>query len=205
MKEREYFFIWLDCSYGDTNEGVLNDFLATHHYENAVVVDDVNQMIRVMKEYRHTSEVGFFPALWGEEGGNVVEYYWVDECGEFRHEDFTKPTVVSHERAKMVRAMDFICNNLTNPEHTRVWLIWGVADGDIQENTPDEELEYYCDDRHFPDLMALYMRIMRYALEDNEFLKETFDVENTKNGDYLLCCDDIFSEQDKEFYGKIEN
>ena len=71
------------------------------------------------------------------------------------------------ERITAVRAMEFLVRSVNNEELLEPWLIEGVADGDIDENTPDEELEdYVADDKYFSELMDLFLRIMNAARKD---------------------------------------
>lgn len=67
------------------------------------------------------------------------------------------------ERAQMVRAMETIMRNLNDEDILDSWLVIGVADGDITEDTTDEELEWYCEDKNFSELMDVFVRIMKRA------------------------------------------
>lgn len=98
------------------------------------------------------------------------------------------------KRANMVKAMDTIVTNLNDEELLDAWLMNGVADGDIDYDTPLEEVDscYYEKDKDFADLMALFMRMMRYALEDEE-LEET----DRKKGNEILYCDKVVSKKEE--------
>ena len=66
-------------------------------------------------------------------------------------------------RAKVVRAMETIAR-CVNPEDVFYrWLLCGVADGDIDEDVTDEDLEYYCEDKTFADLMERFLDLMTAA------------------------------------------
>lgn len=67
------------------------------------------------------------------------------------------------ERAEMIRAMDTICRSINDEDVFIGWLIHGVADGDIDENTTDEDLEWYCEDKTFADLMHYFLILMNRA------------------------------------------
>lgn len=67
------------------------------------------------------------------------------------------------ERVKMVRAMELIARTVNDEEVFEGWLMCGVADGDIDDNTTDEELEYYAEDVNFADLMETFLRLMSRA------------------------------------------
>ncbi len=69
------------------------------------------------------------------------------------------------ERAKVVRAMETICRCINDEEAFMPWLMVGVADGDITEETTDEDLEYYCEDDTFAELMYVFLRRMKAAQE----------------------------------------
>lgn len=96
------------------------------------------------------------------------------------------------KRAKMVMAMDEIVTSLNNESNIDAWLMGGVADGDITSDTTWKDVpDYYLEDNTFADLMALFMRIMRYALEDEEF-----DEDDRHAGNGLLYCNGIVSKRD---------
>ena len=46
------------------------------------------------------------------------------------------------------------------------WLLYGVADGDINEKTTNEELEYYAEDTSFAELMKTFLVLMSLANKD---------------------------------------
>lgn len=66
-------------------------------------------------------------------------------------------------RAKVVRAMETIARCVNGADVFYRWLLCGVADGDIDENTTDEDLEYYCEDKTFADLMERFLDLMTAA------------------------------------------
>lgn len=67
------------------------------------------------------------------------------------------------KRAKVVRAMETIARCVNDEEVFYPWLLCGVADGDIDDNTTDEDLEYYCEDKTFADLMERFLDLMTVA------------------------------------------
>ena len=88
-------------------------------------------------------------------------------------------------RARMVRAMDEIATSLNDEDLCEWWLMTGVADGDIKEDTTDEDLAcYYEDDAKFADLMNDFIRIMHRATVDG--IKGT------------LYCDHIINKKKEE-------
>lgn len=67
------------------------------------------------------------------------------------------------KRAEVVRAMDTLVGYINCEDYIESWLMCGVADGDIREDTTDEDLEYYCEDDNFRDLMSLFLKLMYKA------------------------------------------
>ena len=64
-------------------------------------------------------------------------------------------------RVATVRAMDEIMRSLNDENKMMTWLMYGVPDGEIDENTTDEELYWLVEeDKSFADLMYWFIRIM---------------------------------------------
>lgn len=70
-----------------------------------------------------------------------------------------------YKRISLVRAMETIARYVNDEEVFEYWLVNGVADGDIDETTTDEELEYYTDDNTFAELMDAFLKLMAFAEE----------------------------------------
>lgn len=66
-------------------------------------------------------------------------------------------------RAELVRAMETVARSVNDEDVFYRWLLCGVADGDIDEDTTDEDLEYYCEDKTFADLMERFLDLMTAA------------------------------------------
>ena len=66
-------------------------------------------------------------------------------------------------RCEIVRAMETLGRCINDEEVFETWLIYGVADGDITEDTTDDELECYIEDEAFAGLMNMFTAIMRDA------------------------------------------
>ena len=66
-------------------------------------------------------------------------------------------------RTKLVRAMETIARCVNDEDVFYRWLLCGVADGDIDNDTTDEDLEYYCEDKTFADLMERFLDLMTAA------------------------------------------
>ena len=64
------------------------------------------------------------------------------------------------ERAKVVRAMETIARCINHEGIFESWLMAGVGDGDINKETTDEDLEYYCRDEEYKELMTLFLKLM---------------------------------------------
>ena len=79
-----------------------------------------------------------------------------------RPEQIDKPMNL-HERADMVRAMELICRCINDRDVFDPWLMCGVADGDITGEETDEDLEWYCENENFAELMACFLRRMAGA------------------------------------------
>lgn len=66
-------------------------------------------------------------------------------------------------RAEMIRAMETVARAVNDEEVFEAWLVMCVADGDIDDDTTDEDLEYYCEDETFADLMERFLDLMTKA------------------------------------------
>ena len=69
----------------------------------------------------------------------------------------------ANERVQIVRAMEFIARHIYDEYVFEGWLVSGVADGDIRDDTTDDELEYYTEDSTFAELMDTFLRVMSRA------------------------------------------
>ena len=70
-------------------------------------------------------------------------------------------------RCDAVRAMELLARAVNNENFFEEWLISGVADGDIDADTKDEDLENYVeDDAAFADLMETFLHVMKDAYKD---------------------------------------
>ena len=63
------------------------------------------------------------------------------------------------ERIQAVRAMDTIAKMLNDERKYEWWAMMGIPDGEIDENTKDEDIEWLCDDDIFPDLLFNFCRV----------------------------------------------
>ncbi len=76
------------------------------------------------------------------------------------------PKSKNKNRINAIRAMETLARAINDEDIFYQWLVNGVADGDIKEDTSDEELEYYADDEEFAELMSLFLDIMSNAKND---------------------------------------
>ena len=73
------------------------------------------------------------------------------------------------ERTKMVKAMEFIVRQMNDMDEFMTWLVYGVADGDIDygdlSDTDNEnsDTEYYTEDNNFSEIMELFLKMMSAA------------------------------------------
>ena len=75
-------------------------------------------------------------------------------------------------RAKMVRAMETVARAVNDEDVFESWLMYGVADGDINGSETDEDLEFYCEDENFADLMERFLDLMKDAKESGGLYKD---------------------------------
>ena len=70
-------------------------------------------------------------------------------------------------RAKAIRSMEYLVRSINNEDIMYSWLLCGVADGDINGQETDEDLEdYYADDETFAEIMGLFLKLMNKASKD---------------------------------------
>lgn len=69
------------------------------------------------------------------------------------------------KRAETVRAMDRLVRCINYVDIIESWLSVGVADGDIKEETTNEEIIElgYTSDETFSELMTLFLKLMNRA------------------------------------------
>lgn len=68
------------------------------------------------------------------------------------------------ERIKVVRAMETLAHCINDEDIFDSWLMCGVADEDIKDDTPDEYIgDTYTDDDTYRDLLDLFVRLMAQA------------------------------------------
>lgn len=69
------------------------------------------------------------------------------------------------KRAEMVKAMECIARSVNDEEVFEYWLIYGVADCDIDSKTTLQEIIEmgYCEDKIFKSLMWSFLVLMKRA------------------------------------------
>ena len=61
------------------------------------------------------------------------------------------------KRIELIKAMDMIARCINDEEVFTGWLMNGVPDGEIKENTTDKELEWLTDDETLEDIMNCFL------------------------------------------------
>ena len=85
------------------------------------------------------------------------------------------------ERFEMLKAMELIARSVNDEEVFDLWLNCGIADGDVEDDTTIEDLEYYMDDETYADIMDTFLLLMKRAYKngglysDRVVSKSTFD------------------------------
>ena len=71
-------------------------------------------------------------------------------------------------RADVVRAMETMVYTINDESIIDSWLSLGVADGDINSETTNEDIEMlgYTDDTTFAELLTLFLKLMNRAGND---------------------------------------
>ena len=71
-------------------------------------------------------------------------------------------------RAKRVIEMDRLARELLDDEELfEEWLIYGVADGDIDEETTWEDVDdYYISDENYEELCSLFKRLIAMQADE---------------------------------------
>lgn len=88
--------------------------------------------------------------------------YRVCRVEELGIEEPAKPKINVKGRLEVVRAMETIARAINHEGIFEEWLSYGVADGDIDETTTDEELMFYVESNEtFGELMSTFTHMMR--------------------------------------------
>ena len=67
-------------------------------------------------------------------------------------------------RIEFVKAMDMIARSVNDEEILEQWLTFGVADEDINEDTPDEYIaDMYCEPDCMKSLLDTFLSVMTKA------------------------------------------
>lgn len=71
------------------------------------------------------------------------------------------------ERKQTVLAMENLVRSVNNEEYIDSWLMCGVPDGDLNEDSTWEDVDdYFIKDDNFAELMQLFLKIMSRAYKD---------------------------------------
>lgn len=100
----------------------------------------------------------------GAEIDEIATIIWI--CSE----DVTKDEIISklmvpvrNERVELIRAMELIARTVNDESVLMTWFANGVADGDIADDTVDEELDWYTEDERYASLMSTFLELMSEA------------------------------------------
>lgn len=99
----------------------------------------------------------------GADIDEIATIIWVCSENVTKEEIIKELLPVKKERVELVRAMELIARAVNDESVFMMWLNCGVADGDINESTTDEELDYYTEDENFADLMDTFLYLMSKA------------------------------------------
>ncbi len=68
------------------------------------------------------------------------------------------------ERVKLLRAMETIARCVNDEDIFELWLAEGIPDGEIKENTTDEEIEWLAESEEtMTDIMDTFVKLMKNA------------------------------------------
>lgn len=94
-----------------------------------------------------------------EDMRDALPFYRVEKC---EGEEPSTPKINIKERIAVVRAMETIARAINHEGIFESWLSCGVADGDIDEDTTDDELMFYVESNEtFGELMSTFTHMMR--------------------------------------------
>lgn len=97
------------------------------------------------------------------------------------------------KRAMYVVTMNDMIRGLNDESIVEIWLMSGVADGDENMSLEEFAESSYVEDKCFADLMALFARLINYAVEEAEGDYE----KAVDRADKLMVLDGVWSERDK--------
>ena len=70
-------------------------------------------------------------------------------------------------RKERILDMDWIVRNLGDEDLLESWLMCGVADGDLDNNSTSEDVDdYYIDSDNYSYITGLFIRIMKRAIKE---------------------------------------
>lgn len=93
---------------------------------------------------------------------HLFPVYRAEECTDESADEEPAPKINVKERIAVVRAMETVARAINREGIFETWLCLGVADGDIDESTTDEELMYYVESNEtFGELMSTFTNMMK--------------------------------------------
>lgn len=94
----------------------------------------------------------------------IATIIWICSENVTKEEILNKLIVPArNERVELIRAMELIARTVNDESVFMTWLANGVADGDINDDTDDEELDWYIEDERYASLMSTFLELMSEA------------------------------------------
>lgn len=94
----------------------------------------------------------------------IATIIWIYSENVTKEEIISKLTIpVRNERIELIKAMELIARTVNDESVFMTWLANGVADGDINDDTDDEELDWYTEDERYASLMNTFLDLMSEA------------------------------------------
>lgn len=109
------------------------------------------------------------PGLYYRDTNGYVPVHWDIEPADILTEISNGPSYLGHKpdipyRQTVVKAMEVIARQINDEDVFESWLLYGVADGDIDIFSDASQVDtYYTDDDNFSELMGLFLHIMSRA------------------------------------------
>lgn len=65
------------------------------------------------------------------------------------------------QRIELLKAMDTIARCTNDERDYELWATYGIPDGEIKEDSKDDDLEWMCEDKIFADLMFSFCLLFK--------------------------------------------
>jgi len=116
----------------------------------------------------HQYSVMFDRVQQGADVEEIATIIWICSVNVEKEEIVKQltPPPINKDRVQLVRAMETLARAVNNESVFMNWLSMGVADGDIKQDTTDDELEWYTEDDNLSELMDTFLDLMSDAKEN---------------------------------------